>query len=215
MDLSKIDGLTEEQVAAITELYGAETLGLKTKVDELLTEKKTASQKAKEAEEIAEQARLAATEAEKQRLANEGKFDELKKLHEKELAEATAKYEQEATASKEALNKYHKGAALNQALSLIHDDYKAIAEPLLSNMIKVDYNENQQAVISFKQGDDVVAGNVDEFKSWASEQDAFKKILNGVNSGGAGSNGGNNTGGNTDKDSAFKQRLKAAGLTQS
>jgi len=54
---------------------------------------------------------------------------------------------------------------------------------------------------------------VDELKSWAAEQDSFKRIMNGVNSSGAGAsnaNGGAN--GANNENSAFKQRLKQAGL---
>jgi uncharacterized membrane protein YheB (UPF0754 family) len=198
MDLSTIEGLslTEEQQAAISALHTAEiekeTSGLKAKNDELLNEKKTAAQQAKEAEDKAEEARLAAVEAEKQRLANEGKFDEYKKLHEKELAEATAKSDKLAETAQANLDKYHHSNALNGALSLIHDNFKTVSEAMLSNMIDVSYNEQSEPVIAFKHNGEVVANNVDEFKGWALTQDTFKNIMNGVDSGGAGSS---NTGG--------------------
>ena len=158
----------------------------------MLNEKKTAAQQAKEAEDKAEEARLAAVEAEKQRLANEGKFEELKSLHEKELAEATAKSNKLAETAQANLDKYHHGNALNGALSLIHDNFKAVSEAMLSNMINVSYNEQGEPLTTFKHNGEVVANNVEEFKGWALTQDSFKHIMNGVDSGGAGSS---NTGG--------------------
>jgi hypothetical protein len=60
----------------------------------------------------------------------------------------------------------------------------------------------------------VVANNIDEFKSWASEQPQFAKILKGVNSSGAGTTRSQgNSVANGGQDAAFKQRLRAAGLT--
>ena len=53
-------------------------------------------------------------------------------------------------------------------------------------MLNVSYNDQQQPVISFTNNGEVVANNIDEFKSWAREQDQFKKILKGVESSGAG-----------------------------
>ncbi len=187
MDLSTIEGLTPELQEQITALHDSEVAGLKANADKLLDEKKTAAQKATEMEEAAEKARLAATEAEKQRLANEGKFDELKALHEKEMAEATAKANQLAEDRQSALDQIHKGDALNSALSLIHDDFKGISTPMLSNMIDLSYNEQGQPVTKYKFNGETVATDTDGFKSWALTQDSFKRIMNGVDSSGAGS----------------------------
>ena len=213
MDLTNIDGLTDEQKEAILALHNSDVQGLKEKNEALIGEKKSAAQKAQEALDAAENARLAAKEAEKERLANEGKFEELKKIHEKEIAEATALAQQEAENAKNALNNLHKGTALNQSLALIHDNFKDLAESKLSSMIEVSYNENNQPLTAFKHNGEIVANNVDEFKSWALTQDSFKNIMNGVDSGGAGASNVNGATSSNDKDAAFKQRLKAAGLT--
>jgi hypothetical protein len=61
-------------------------------------------------------------------------------------------------------------------------------------MIKIDYNEQGEALTKFMKDGNVVANSVDEFKSWAAEQDSFKRIMNGVNSSGANSTGGNGGG---------------------
>ena len=206
MDLTNIDGLTDEQKEAILALHNSDVQGLKEKNEALIGEKKSAAQKAQEGWDAAENARLAAKEAEKERLANEGKFEELKKIHEKEIAEATALAQQEAENAKSALNNLHKGTALNQSLALIHDNFKDLAESKLSSMIEVSYNENNQPLTAFKHNGEIVA-------SWALTQDSFKNIMNGVDSGGAGASNVNGATSSNDKDAAFKQRLKAAGLT--
>lgn len=185
MDLNNIEGLTDEQKEAILALHNSDVKGLKEKNEALIGEKKSATQKAQEALDAAENARLAAQEAEKEKLANEGKFDELKKIHEKEIAEATALADKKAEQAKIALDNLHKGTALNKSLALIHDNFKDIAESKLSSMIEVSYNENNQPSITFNNNGEVVANNVEEFKSWALTQDSFKNIMNGVDSSGS------------------------------
>ena len=130
-----------------------------------------------------------------------------------ERAELVAKAENEAKIAKDNLEKYHRSNALNSALSMIHDDFKELSSAKLDSMIKIDYNEQGEALIKFINNGEVVASSVDEFKGWAAEQDSFKRIMNGVNSSGAGAsnaNGGAN--GANNENSAFKQRLKQAGL---
>lgn len=184
MDLSKYD-LPEDVAAAITAQYNTDTEGLRNKNEELLGEKKSVQQKIQEQAQIADDARQAAVKAEEQRLISEGKTDELKTHYEKQLAEQTATANEQAEAAKNALLERDKGTVLGKALSLIHDDYKGISEAMLSNMLKIGYNDQQQPVTTFEHEGKVVANNIDEFKGWASEQPQFKKILNGVDSSGA------------------------------
>jgi hypothetical protein len=214
MDLSKIEGLTEEQSAAITALHNTETEGLRNKNDQLLGEKKSVQQSAAEQAHSLELARQAAVKAEEEKLVAEGKYKEALDLREKENAELTAKANEEAQKAKDALNNYHKGSALSEVKSLIHDDFKELAGAQLSNMLKVGYNDQQQPVTTFEYEGKVVASSVDEFKGWASEQPQFAKILKGVDSSGAGttrSHSDSVAGGG--EDAAFNQRLKSAGLT--
>ena len=85
---------------------------------------------------------------------------------------------------------------------------------MLSNMLEIGYNDQQQLTTQFKSNGEVVANNVDEFKSWAGEQDSFKRILKGVDSSGANttqSQGGSAASGN-DTQTNLAQRLKAQGL---
>ena len=185
MDLSKIEGLTEEQSAAITAILNTETEGLRNKNEELIGEKRSMQTSVAEQAQIVEDARQAAVKAEELRLKASNDMDGLKTHYETQLAEQTASANEAAESAKNALLSRDKGSVLNKALGLIHDDYKGIAEAQLSNMLKVSYNDQQQPVTTFEHEGKVVANNVDEFKGWASEQSQFKKILNGVDSSGA------------------------------
>ena len=219
MDLSTIEGLTltPDQLAAINAASQADidaaTTGLVNKNNELLGEKKTALQSVTEQNEALDQARLAATKAEEERLKLAGDVDGLKKHYEEQLAEATATANNAAETARDALLSRDKGTVLNQALSLIHDDYKGLAKAQLSNMLKIGYNDQQQPVTTFEHEGKVVANNIEEFKGWASEQDSFKKILNGVDSSGADTTQSRASGsdGNTVQ-SKLAQRLKQLGL---
>lgn len=221
MDLSKIEGLnlTEDQKTAIMASHqtsiDAATTGLVNKNNELLSEKKTVQQLAADKDEALDQARLVATKAEEERLKLAGDVEGLKKHYEEQLAEATATANEAAKKAQDALFSRDKGSEMSKVLGLIHDDYKDIAKAKLSNMLKISYNAQGEVMASFEDQGKVVANNIDEFKGWAGEQDSFKKILNGVNSSGASteqSRGISDAG--SDKDLAFKQRLKSAGLTQ-
>lgn len=215
MDLTKIEGLTEDQIAAITAQYDDDVSGLRNKNEQLLSEKKTVQQSAQEKEQALEEARKAAQDAKAKELEAQGKYEEAQKLREEERAKLVAEAEQKAELAQSNLDKYHKTSALNSAMNLIHDDFKDLSKAMLSNMLNISYNDQGEAVTEFKHNGEVIAKNVEEFKGWASEQDSFKRILKGVDSGGAGSsNNSRNAGGvdGNDKDSAFKQRLKKAGL---
>lgn len=216
MDLTKIEGLTEEQQAAIIAQYDADISGLKSKNDELLSEKKSVQQSAQEKEKALEEARKAAQDAKAKELEAQGKYEEAQKLREEERAKLVAEAEQKAELAQSNLDKYHKTSALNSVMNLIHDDFKEVSSALLSNMLNISYNDQGEAITEFKHNGEVVAKNVDEFKGWAVGQGAFKRILKGVDSSGADStNNSRNTSGvnGDDKDSAFKNRLKQAGLT--
>lgn len=221
MDLSLIAGLnlTEDQITAINAASAADvsaaTTGLVNKNNELIGEKKTALQNVADNATALEDARKAASTLAEEKLLAEGKYTEALALREQENAELTASANEKAKMATEALDKYHRGSALNSALDLIHTDYKDLAKAQLSNMLKISYNDAGEAITTFEHDGKVIANNVSEFGSWASEQSAFKKILNGVDSGGAGvtpSHGGRATNQN-DALSNLSQRLKSQGLT--
>lgn len=211
-DLSKIEGLTEEQQAAIKAMHETETQGLVSKNQELLNEKKTVQASASEKEQALEQARQAAVKAEEERLKLAGDVEGLKAHYEQQLAEQTALAQQEAERAKKTLYDRDKSNVLNAAKDMIHPDFKDVSSALLDSMIKIDYNEQGEALTKFMKDGDVVANSVDEFKSWAAEQDSFKRIMNGVNSSGANSSNANGSAGATNENSAYELRLKQAGL---
>ena len=213
MDLSNIEGLTEEQQAAITAIMEKREEGLRNKNEQLLGEKKTIQGTIAEQAQIAEDARQAAVKAEEARLKAANDMDGLKSHYEAQLAEQTAAANEQAKAAQEALLSRDKGSVLNQVKSLIHDDFRDLASDKLSNMLKVGYNDQQQPVTTFEHDGKVVANNIDEFKSWAGEQPQFAKILKGVDSSGAGTTRSHSDSVASGEDAAYKARLRAAGLT--
>ena len=186
MDLSTIEGLTAEQLEAIKAAHDKSIEGLKSKNEQLLGEKKTVQASVAEQAQIAENARQAAVKAEEERLKAAKDVEGLKSHYETQLAEATAAANEAAKKAQDALVSRDKGSVLNQVKNLIHEDFRELAGASLSNMLNISYNDQQQPVISFTNNGEVVANNIDEFKSWAREQDQFKKILKGVKSSGAG-----------------------------
>ena len=167
-----------------------------------------------EKDQIIEDARKAAAKAHEETLIAAGKTDELKAFYEEQLATTTAELTATAKTAKDALTSRDRGDVMGKVMSLVHDDHKWNTEAMLSNMLEIGYNDQQQLTTSFKHEGNVVANNVDEFKSWAGEQDSFKKILKGVDSSGADttqSQGGSATNGN-DTQTKLAQRLRAQGL---
>ena len=184
VDLTGLD-LNEEQSAKITALFDSEIGGLKNKVDELIGEKRNVQQTSTEKDQIIEDARKAAVTAEESRLVESGRYKEALELREKETTEAIAKANESALTAKDALTSRDRGDVMGKVMGLVHDDHKWNSEAMLSNMLEIGYNDQEQLTTQFKSNGEVVANNVEEFKSWAGEQDSFKKILKGVDSSGA------------------------------
>ncbi len=185
VDLTGIEGLNEEQSAKLKALFDSEIGGLKNKVDELIGEKRNVQQTSQDKDQIIEDARKAAVAAEEQRLVESGQYKEALALREKETTEAIAKANESAEVAKGALTSRDRGDVMGKVMGLVHDDHKWNSEAMLSNMLEIGYNDQQQLTTQFKHNGEVVANNVDEFKSWAGEQDSFKRILKGVDSSGA------------------------------
>lgn len=214
VDLTGIEGLNEEQSAKLKALFDSEIGGLKNKVDELIGEKRNVQQTSQDKDQIIEDARKAAVAAEEQRLVESGQYKEALALREKETTEAIAKANENEHIATAALTSRDRGDVMGKVMGLVHDDHKWNSEAMLSNMLEIGYNDQQQLTTQFKHNGEVVANNVDEFNSWAGEQDSFKKILKGVDSSGADttqSRGGSATNGN-DTQTKLAQRLRAQGL---
>tara|TARA_R110000782_G_C14771271_1_gene409102 strand:+ start:432 stop:1082 length:651 start_codon:yes stop_codon:yes gene_type:complete len=213
VDFTKVEGLTPEQQAAVSSIFDSEVSGLKSKVEELLGEKKAGTTKAAELEQIALDARKVAESETEARMKSANDMEGLKKLYEKQRADDAALYNAEVTKSKGALESVYRERSLNQVLSLVHDDYKDLSKASLERLIHLEYDESGAAKTVYKDGDKVIGNSFEEFKSWASEQPTWQKVLNGVNSSGAGvtkSNGGAMQGNTTE--SALNARLRASGI---
>jgi hypothetical protein len=214
VDLTGIEGLNEEQSAKLKALFDTEIGGLKNKVDELIGEKRNVQASSTEKDQIIDDARKAAAKAHEETLIASGKTDELKAFYEEQLATTTAELTATAKTAKDALTSRDRGDVMGKVMGLVHDDHKWNSEAMLSNMLEIGYNDQQQLTTSFKHNGEVVANNVDEFKSWAGEQDSFKKILKGVDGSGADTTQGRSgsaTNGN-DTQTKLAQRLRAQGL---
>ncbi len=180
--------MTEEEIkelqAKVAELTEANEKITKNR-DDILNEKKSVQKSSQEKDLAIEEARKVAAKSEEERLKLAGDVDGLKKHYEEQLATATAEANEQAKSAKDALLSRDKSSSLNSVLNLIHDDFKDVSSAMLSNMLEISYNDQGQAITEFKHNGEVVAKSVDEFKGWAGEQPAFKKILNGVDSSGA------------------------------
>ena len=185
VDLTGIEGLNEDQTAKLSALFDSEIGGLKNKVEELIGEKRNVQQSSQEKDQVIEDARKAAAKAHEEALISAGKTDELKAFYEEQLATTTAELTATAKTAKDALTSRDRGDVMSKIMGLVHDDHKWNSEAMLSNMLEIGYNDQQQLTTQFKHNGEVVANNVEEFKGWANEQDSFKKILKGVDSSGA------------------------------
>jgi hypothetical protein len=215
VDLTGVDGLSEEQTAKLSALFDIEIGGLKNKVDELIGEKRNVQQTSTEKDQVIEDARKAAVTAEEQRLVESGRYKEALELREKETIDAIATANASTKTAQDALQSRDYGTSSNNLLGMFHDSHKEVGEALLSKGLKVGYNDQHQPVTTFEYGGELVATGIDEIKGWAGEQSVFKQYLKGVDSSGADttqSRGSSATSGN-DTQNRLAQRLKQANLT--
>ena len=197
MDFSDVEGLTEAQIASITAKVDAETVGLKSKNEQLLTEKKTVQGQYAEQEQKVADARAAAVAAEELRLKGEGDMEGLKKHYEEQLAGSTAAAKDAQRLAESRLERIHKDGAINQVLGGVVDSLKPFVRSQLESSIQISYNENNEASVTYTDDGNVVAASASDFVSWASGQDSWKAVLKGVDSSGAGSHNGGNSGAGT------------------
>ena len=186
IDYTKIAGLTAEQIAELTDLHQTDVTKLIDNRDEIKLEKIGVQGRLKASEEALESARLAGIAAEELRLVDSGKYTEALALREKETIAAIAQANESASTAREALTSRDRGDVMNGVMGLIHDDHQWNSRAMLENMLEVGYNDQQQLTTALKHNGEVVANSVSEFKSWAGEQESFKRILKGVDSSGAG-----------------------------
>ncbi len=214
MDLSTIEGLTPEQQAAISAIFEKETEGLKSNRDSFRSEKEAAAAKANEASQAAEAVRQELVAKEQELLKAQGDMDGYRKSVEAEFAKREAVQKELTEKAQNALLARDKTSAMAELQSMLHPERAYAGKVMLSNALNVSYNDEGLANYTFTHNGEVVADSIEAFKSWANENPDYKQVLKGVDSGGAGGTNNNGTHGSSDANSAFKQRLKAAGLTQ-
>jgi len=200
MDLSKLE-ISDELREQILSMHQEEVSGLIAKRDELLTETKEAKSQAQAKAE-------ALKKAEEERLKLAGDMDGLKALYEKTNAETLAL----AQAKADALVSRDKSEIMNTILGAVEAPFKEFVKKALDSDIKVSHNEQGQPIYEIKAGDKTFDNHAD-FLSWAKEQDAWKNVLTGAKTSGAGAVQSSNGGAIKDTvQSRLANRLRAQGL---
>ncbi|HHZ94946.1 MAG TPA: hypothetical protein EYN67_05155, partial [Flavobacteriales bacterium] len=165
IDYAAIPGLTEDQITALTSAHNTDVSNLIINRDNIKQEKLGVQEKLTAAEQVAEDARAAAVVAKEASLKAANDMDGLKLHYEEQLATTTAELTATAKTAKDALTSRDRGDVMGKVMGLVHDDHKWNSEAMLSNMLEIGYNDQQQLTTSFKHNGEVVANNVDEFKS--------------------------------------------------
>jgi hypothetical protein len=173
-DGSEIEAFTADEVRAQIE---KETGGLKSKLEELLGETKTAKQKAKELEELQQQ------EAEA-RAKEKGEFKELYEREQKAKAELAEKYEGFA---KRIQQKEVEGAAQSIASELTRDTKRA---ELLRKEIS-QFAKYTDEGVKFEMG----GVEVDRAKVMTHISDNYPFLIDGSGASGGGASGSKSNGG--------------------
>lgn len=212
MDLSTIEGLdlTDEQKDAIIAQAKAdiatEVLGLKTKNDELLGEKREAAEAAAEAKRIADEAKQEA-ELEKARKANDLASLEttLTEKFNGEKTEHQAKYER--------LLDTVKSSKQNAILSELATNFISpeAAKLVLKSLVGVTLDDDNQAIAEFKGFDgSAVATDTKSFIEWAGKNEHLSALMKPIDSAGGGANGstGLGVGHKAPKDMNSQERIE-------
>jgi len=189
--------------------------GLVTNRDSFRTEKEAAALKAQEALQQAEDTRKALQLAEEEKLKLAGDMEGLKSHYEKVNAEDKAALKAAAETAQNALMSRDKTEVMSELMQMAHSDMGYHAKLMFSNALEIGYNDDNVATHTFKHDGEVVADSIESFKGWAAENSEYKKVLKGVDSGGAGvtQSSGASGSGNTVQ-SRLSQRLKAQGINQ-
>jgi SMC interacting uncharacterized protein involved in chromosome segregation len=180
-DLKSQEDLDAAIQTAISSALETETAGLKAKVEELLSEKKTEAEKRKEAEEAAKGKELEAAKA-------AGKIEEVERALTEQWGGKVSKLEaQLADRDGEILNGQKASVLESLAGKFVSPD---AAKLMLSNMVETVRSENG-IVNNFKGLDgSVLTTDVDTFIEHLTSNDSFKPLLKGVDSSGGGASGG-------------------------
>jgi hypothetical protein len=200
VDLTAVDA-----TAQILEL----NKGLMNSNTTLLDESKLNKTKAQEANEATEAARSAALVAEEARLAAVGTEEEKSRHQEKKLAESVAAEKSISAKWKDAVEARDKGDVINDILSGIDPKQKAFVKTHLENSVSISYDENGAALVSIKDGDNNYSSAKDFF-SGVDGSDTWKHALLATSLSGAGTQQSTTPGSGGKKygDMSFEERAK-------
>ena len=186
MDLSSIEGLTEEQIASISALHNSDVEGLKSKNTELLSEKDKRAADVAESARVAKEAQAAAQKAAEEKLKAEGDFEGYKKSYEERMANEKAELAAKLEAKDSLILGSRKDAEHARAMDLIADSHKFGLDDKMRNVINTSYDDDGKPQTQYVVDGEVVGTTHEEFSSWAVKQTGWAGVLKGVDSGGAG-----------------------------
>tara|TARA_R110000822_G_scaffold173754_1_gene313369 strand:+ start:232 stop:843 length:612 start_codon:yes stop_codon:yes gene_type:complete len=202
--------MTEEEIKAmqdkLAELTDANEKITKNR-DDILGEKRSVQTAAAEKDEA-----IKLLAEEKLKLA--GDMDGLKSLYAKDSAEAVAKLQDALDRERTTSRKVEYDKEYGSNVDIFHESHKSAGKAMLSNALKISYNDQGEKITSYVHDGVEVAKTAEEFKSFAAQSDDYKQYLKGVDSSGAGTTQGRSgsaTNGNETQNN-LAQRLKAKGL---
>tara|TARA_R110000823_G_scaffold295316_2_gene414400 strand:- start:1732 stop:2343 length:612 start_codon:yes stop_codon:yes gene_type:complete len=173
--------MTEEEIKAmqdkIAELTEANDKITKNR-DDILGEKRSVQSAAAEKDEA-----IKLLAEEKLKLA--GDMDGLKSLYAKNNAESVAKLQEALDRERATNQKADYEQEYNSNVDMFHDSHKSAGKAMLSNALKISYNDQGEKITSYQHEGNEVAKTAEEFKSFAAQSNDYKQYLKGVDSSGA------------------------------
>lgn len=177
------------KVTGIPEKENEDLTGLKNKVDELLREKKAASQKAREATEQADKAKLEAAKKGNDTEALDKSWQEKFNAREIEL-------KKELDAMSGTLVKLTSGQTATKIAAEIAVQGSAdVLLPHLEKRLKTEFREGSPVTVVLDKDGKPSAMTVDELKAEFQNSAAFAPLIVGTKANGAGRTGGNESSG--------------------
>lgn len=199
----------EELATLVNEKVG----GLVANRDSFRSEKEAATAKASEASQAAEAARQELVSKEQELLKAQGDMDGYRQSVEAEFAKREAVQKELTEKAQNALISRDKTEVMSELMQMAHSDMGYHAKLMFSNALEIGYNDDNVATHTFKHNGEVVADSIESFKGWAAENSEYKKVLKGVDSGGAGvTQSSGTTGVSGSVQSRLSQRLRAKGV---
>lgn len=205
------DNMSEEEIKALQDKI-AELTDANEKItqnrDDILGEKRSVQSRVEEKD-----AAIKMLAEEKLKLA--GDMDGLKSLYAKESADTIAKLQASLDAQRDTSRQAEYDKEYSSNLGVFHDSHKLAGKAMLSNALKISYNDQGEKTTSYMHEGVEVANNAKDFQSFAAQSSDYKQYLKGVDSSGAGttqSQGSSAATGN-DTQTNLSQRLKQAGLS--